>query len=176
MNANNQTIIGIIGVLIGIIFANLTYQLKILTLIILSLIFVSYSIIEFLIYTERADNILQILEINQDKNMRCLKISMVNNNLLEGLDLFKGIYETIINNSEFKEFGFQKIIILSVILSSHKEHNLHSNILVDNETSFEDYFHFVRNELDKYNTLQYGYHNEEIIRYIILAQPCLECG
>lgn len=125
--------------------------------------------LEFLIYSERGHNILQILEINKDRNMRCLKISMINNNLLDGETLFKGIYETIMNNLEFKEFGFQKIIILSVVLSSNKEQNLHSNILIDNDTTFDDYYSFVYNELEKYNTLQYGYHNEEIIRYVIKA-------
>jgi hypothetical protein len=33
--------------------------------------------------------------------MRCLKFSMINNNLLEGEELFKAIYETLMNNQDF---------------------------------------------------------------------------
>jgi len=157
----------ILSILFGLLFSVISYELRVLTILNLVLIFISMSIIEMFIYNEKDTSTLQILEINQDKNMRCLKISMVNDNLLDGEDLFRGIYETIMNNSEFLTFGFQKIIILSVILASNKEHNLHSNILIDNETTFDDYYLNVYNELDKYNTLQYGYHNEEIIRYVI---------
>ena len=84
---------------------------------------------------------------------------------LEKQSNFLAFCSLLVSENDF----LQKIIILSVVLSSNKEHNLHSNILVDNETSFDDYYHFVCNELDKYNTLQYGYHNEEIIRYVIKA-------
>jgi hypothetical protein len=94
---------------------------------------------------------------------------MVNNSLLEGEDLFKGIYKTLMNNKDFLNFGFQKIIILSVVLLSDTEHNLHSNILITNDTTFEEYHSTISHELAKYNNLQYGYHNETISRYVILA-------
>ena len=130
----------------------------------------SFLLIEFLIHKGLNSNKdLQILEINQDRNMRCLKITLVNNNLLEGEDLFKGIYKTLMNNKTFLNFGFQKIIILSVVLVSEKEHNLHSNILINNDTTFNEYYKAISHELDRYNNLQYGYHNEEISRYVMLA-------
>lgn len=101
--------------------------------------------------------------------MRCLKITMINNNLLEGEDLFKGIYKTLMNNKEFLKFGNQKIIILSVVLLTESEHNLHSNILINNDTTFEEYHSTISHELANYNNLQYGYHNEAISRYVVLA-------
>jgi len=101
--------------------------------------------------------------------MRCLKITMVNNNLLEGEELFKGIYTTLMNNKEFLNFGYQKIIILSVVLISETEHNLHSNILINNNTTFKEYHSTISHELANYNNLQYGYHNEAISRYVVLA-------
>jgi len=112
---------------------------------------------------------LQILEIKTNKNMRCLNITMVNNNLLEGEELFKGIYTTLMSNKDFLNFGYQKIIILSVVLLSESEHNLHSNILINNDTTFGEYYSTISHELSKYNNLQYGYHNEAISRYVILA-------
>lgn len=103
--------------------------------------------------------LLQILEVNFDRNLRCLKISIVNNHLLEDEELFRGIYNTIFNNDEFIKFGYHKIIILSVVLVSDKEHSLHSNILINNYTSFEEYYNILKNELDRYNNLAHGYHN-----------------
>jgi hypothetical protein len=94
---------------------------------------------------------------------------MVNNNNLEGENLFKGIYTTLMNNKTFLNFGFQKIIILTVVLFSDSEHNLHSNILISNDTTFGEYYSTISHELDKYNNLQYGYHNETISRYVMLA-------
>jgi hypothetical protein len=112
---------------------------------------------------------LQILEINRDRNLRSLNISMVNNNLLEDEYLFRAIFKTIYNNEEFLNFGYYKIIILSVVLVSDKEHSLHSNILINNETTFEEYYSFIKNELDRYNNLAHGYHNELISRFIVKA-------
>jgi hypothetical protein len=123
----------------------------------------------FNIISPQVDVTLEILEINQNRNMRCLKVTMVNNNLLEGEELFKGIYKTLMENKDFLNFGFQKIIILSVVLVTDKEYNLHSNVLINNESSFNEYYSTISHELDRYNNLQYGYHNEEISRYVMLA-------
>ena len=73
------------------------------------------------------------------------------------------------NSKEFLNFGNQKIIILSVVLISESEHNLHSNVLINNDTTFEEYYSTISHELSKYNNLQYGYHNESISRYTMLA-------
>ena len=80
------------------------------------LYFISFTLIYTLIYFNKDITPLQILEINTNKNMRCLKITMINNNSLEGEYLFKGIYKTLMNSKEFLNFGNQKIIILSVVL------------------------------------------------------------
>lgn len=50
---------------------------------------------------------------------------------------------------------------------TEKEHNLHSNILINNDTTFEEYYDEVQPELSKYNNLQYGYHNESITTFVI---------
>jgi hypothetical protein len=87
---------------------------------------------------------LQVLEINEDKNLRCLKISMINKDLLSDTELFKGIHNTIINLEEFINFSYNKIIILSVVLMSEKEHSLHSNIYINNDTTFEQYYDTIK--------------------------------
>jgi hypothetical protein len=101
--------------------------------------------------------------------MRYLKFVMVNNQNLEGEQLFRGIYSTLMLNKEFINFGFQKIIILSVILANNQEHNLHCNILINNDTTFEQYYDLISQDLNKYNNLQYGYHDEEIVTFVMLS-------
>jgi hypothetical protein len=171
----------LIGILIGILISYLTTIIgdynPLISLLDISpflyilalLYFLSFSIIELLIFNNKEESSLQILEVKTDNNMRCLKVTMVNNSLLEGEELFKGIYTTLMNNKDFLNFGFQKIIILSVVLVSDSEHNLHSNILINNDTTFNEYHSTISHELDKYNNLQYGYHNESISRYVMLA-------
>jgi hypothetical protein len=167
---NNSTILTIsliFNLLILFTFLPLTFNY--IFLLTFSLILLSFLLIEILTTQNLEGRELQILEINQNKNMRCLKITMVNNNLLEGDELFKGIYKTLMNNKDFLKFGFQKIIILSVVLASDQEYNLHSNILINNNTTFKEYYSTISHELERYNNLQYGYHNELISRYQILT-------
>jgi hypothetical protein len=131
----------LIGILIGFIIStlpNFMFKLSIGSLlelqlagyIIALLYFISFTLIEVLIFNNKEILTLQILEVKRNKNMRNISIIMVNNNLLEGKDLFKGIYNTLLTNKEFLNLGFQKIIILSVVLISESEHNL------NNEKSF----------------------------------------
>jgi hypothetical protein len=162
----------LIGVIVGLLFSQLEviYLLdfsQVLLYFLAVLYFFNFTIIEVLIFNNKPISTLQILEVKTNKNMRCLNITMVNNNLLEGEELFKGIYTTLMNNKEFLNFGNQKIIILSVVLISESEHNLHSNVLINNDTTFEQYYSTISHELSKYNNLQYGYNNES--RYMILA-------
>jgi hypothetical protein len=40
-------------------------------------------------------------------------------------------------------------------------------ILINNITTFNEYYDIIKNQLDRYNNLQYGYHNEQISRFLI---------
>jgi len=99
--------------------------------------------------------------------MRSLNITMSNPYLLEGQWLFKAIYNTLITNDEFLEFGFQKIIILSCTLDDNKTYNLHSNILISNDTTFEEYYLSVEKYLTHYYNLEYGYNFENITTFTV---------
>ena len=167
----NNTNIFIISILFNIflLFSLLPVDFRFVIMISISLIILSLILTELFTSKTSENNCLQILEINHDKNMRCLKIIMVNNILLEGEALFHAIYNTLMNNKDFLNFGFQKIIILSVVLTTEQEYNLHSNILINNNSSFKEYYSNISHELNRYNDLQYGYHNEEISRYKILC-------
>lgn len=116
-NINPQLVIGLI---LGIIVMELPLEYRfLLALIVCPLIIMLIFIEIIIIFNQRSYN-LKVLDVNLDKNMRCLKISMINNNLLEDEKLFRGVYNTIMNLNEFKDFGYNKIIILSVILANWK--------------------------------------------------------
>lgn len=168
-NKNNNTNITtiVIYLMLGYSLSFFPYDLTILILLNAYFIFISFILIY--IFSYKFLPLLNILETNYDFNMRCLKLTMINNYYLLGEQLFKGIYQTLKSNNEFNKFGFQKIIILSVTLANNTEYNLHSNILIDNDTTFEDYYLNVSKDLSNYNNLEYGYHNEEILRYNILC-------
>ncbi len=168
----------IIGIAIGLVISNISGYNQIINILnyigvllyfLALLYFLSFTLIEILINQNKIPSLLQILRLHQDLNMRSLNIEMVNKNNLESKELFKGIYTTLMSNKEFINFGYQKIIILSVILATNQEHNLHCNILINNETTFEQYYDLVSNDLSNYYNLEYGYHNEEILRYIVLC-------
>lgn len=163
-NINQQFLIGLI---IGSALILIPEEYRYLLGLIICPIILMLAFIDLIIMLYKKSDNLQVLEINQDKNMRCMKIFMVNNNLLEDQNLFRGIYNTIMYLEEFKNFSYDKIIILSVILATDKEHNLHSNILINNDTTFEKYYEEVQPELSVYNNLQYGYHNESISKFVI---------
>ena len=183
MNKNINIIIIIIFTIIIFLLGNISSKILDLTnieynlilgctvIVIVTSILIKLGILKHKYITNESETIdkLQVLEINEDKNLRCLKISMINKSLLSDTELFKGIHNTIMNLDEFINFSYNKIIILSVVLMSEKEHSLHSNIFINNDTTFEQYYLTIRDQLDRYNNLQHGYHNEQISRFVIKA-------
>jgi hypothetical protein len=65
------------------------------------LYFLSFTLIELLIYHNKELSTLNLLEVKPNNNMRCLTLTMENETLLSGEELFKEIYNTIISNEEF---------------------------------------------------------------------------
>ena len=163
----------LIGIILGIIIMKLPYEILILfsydLLVLLYfsslLIFISFCLVYILIMRNKIIIKLNVLELSYDRSMRSLDITLSNPNLLEDKELFESIYQTLFNLPEFKQFGYDKILILSCSLASGQIYNLHSNILINNNTSFDTYYNTLEKELTNYNNLQYGYHNEAIINY-----------
>jgi hypothetical protein len=158
------------GLSVGFLFSILNLDIKILITLNTFLILLSLSL-SIALSDVKLNNpiVMKLLNINQNKNLRYLKFSMVNSENLDGEDLFRAIYKTLFENNEFLEFGFNKIIILSVTLESEQENNLHSNVLVNNDTIFEQYYESISKDLTKYQTLKYGYNDEDIIRFNMLV-------
>ena len=53
------------------------------------------------------------------------------------------------NNDKFRDFGFYKIIIITAIVNS-SEYNFHHNVLITNNTSFEDYYNEVKDVINSH--------------------------
>jgi len=62
-----------------------------------------------------------------------------NQKLLEKQDLFFQIYMFLVTNKTFLEFGEYKVVIVNGKVNNNS-FNLHHNILIKNETSFEEYW------------------------------------
>ena len=167
---NIKTIVLLLsGLSLGLSFSILNLDIKILITLNTFLILLSLAFTLAFSEIDESLRVMKLIETNHNKNLRCVKFSMVNSNNLEGEELFEAIYKTLFSNKDFIESGFKKIIILSVTLESGQEYNLHSNILIDNETQFDEYYHYASEELSNYHNLQYGYHNEAVLRYNMLV-------
>jgi hypothetical protein len=163
-------------ILVFVIGLLITSSLKIVIALSIFIIFISLCLIDLIISISEFyfSNIsLKILEIKYDKSMRSLSIIMINNELLdENEDLFRGIYSSLIHCDEFNNFGNDKIIILSCVLEDNKEYNLHSNVLINKDTTFEEYYNSISNDLDNYSNLQYGYNSIGIVKFIVKVWDC----
>jgi hypothetical protein len=58
--------------------------------------------------------------------------------MLENKALFKGIYLYLMTNKNFLKFGERKIIITTGKIKN-ETFNLHHNILIKNDNTFEEY-------------------------------------
>ena len=63
---------------------------------------------------------------------------MNNDKLLEKKDLFNAIYLFLMNNQDFLNFGERKVIIIMGKIKN-ETFNLHHNILIKNNNTFEEY-------------------------------------
>jgi len=63
--------------------------------------------------------------------------------LLDSHYSLKGIYNALMDDQRFYEFGSRKVIIITAI-HNNSEFNFHHNILIKNDTSFEEYYNKVK--------------------------------
>lgn len=171
-NNINTLAVLLLGIFIGMVtlYGLLIFNdLLVLLYLNILIIFISHIVIQILIIIVRytTPQNLKVLKVSHSKTMRCLNITLLNPNLLEDKNLFRSIYQTIFTRDEFLNFGYNKIIILSCLLANDQVVQLHSNILINNDTSFETYYNEMRNKIDNYDNLMYGYHNETVISYTV---------
>ena len=89
------------------------------------------------------DSFITISEIHYSENGRYLKYVVYNNKLLDNLDVLYPIFNTLINNETFINFGYNKIIFITAIIEE-QIFSFHHNVLINNDTSFENYYNKVK--------------------------------
>jgi deoxyhypusine synthase len=102
------------------------------------------NIINIIINKLTKNNNLTISSIIHNDSGRFYQYYLTNNKLLSHKEVLNGIYNTLISDETFKNFGKYKVIIISAIYEK-QEVNFHPNILLTNNTSFEEYYNKVKN-------------------------------
>lgn len=147
----------------------ITFDTINVVIIVILMMWIPFALLDLLIYVENytKNRVLQLLSVDYSKSLRSLDFTMSNPELIEGKQLFRAIYNTLMFSEDFIEFGVNKIIILSCTLMDNKNYNLHANTLINNETSFEDYYSTIESSLSNYYNLEHGYNFENIARFIV---------
>lgn len=101
-----------------------------------------------------AEDNLILIRTSQHTLGRNINFILSNHKLLESKDLFFKIYMFLFTNKKFLEFGEYKVIIVHGRIKDIT-FNLHHNVLIKNETSFEDYWNKIEDALE--NIYEKGY-------------------
>ena len=90
---------------------------------------------------------------------RYIRYTVVNNKSLEVKELLRLVYNRLITDSSFRNFGEKKVIIINATTNLSGEEGLHPNVFITNTTTFEDYYSRIIN----YINYQLIYDNYEVI-------------
>ena len=88
---------------------------------------------------------LQLLSLTFNQSGRFLIFHFINNELRDYEDVLRLIFNSLRSNEDFTKFGNNKVIIVSCIVNG-QEYSFHHNVLINNDTTFEEYY----NEVVKY--------------------------
>jgi len=112
------------------------------------------------------NNNLNIISLNYNENGRYYQYILSNKDLLNHQDVLKSIYNTLMSDDKFINFGKYKVIIVSGI-SNDEEFNFHHNVLITNNSSFEQYYDKVKYIISTH--FEYGYPIDTIPYFKILV-------
>lgn len=91
----------------------------------------------------------------RDSNERKLIFSVINKKLLPPKEFLEKMHATIMSNNDFLNFGEYKIIMLNVISNTNNSegivnqmvHSFHINVLIKNNSTFDDYWNQIKDNL-----------------------------
>jgi hypothetical protein len=86
---------------------------------------------------------LNVIGIETSKKDRCLSLLLSNNNLITYKDALQAIFNTLKTNDKFIIFGKNKIIYVTGIYENI-EFALHSNVYINNDTTFNEYYDSIK--------------------------------
>jgi hypothetical protein len=93
---------------------------------------------------------LTLIRISRNTLGRNITFVLNNNKMLENKALFNAIYLYLMTNKDFLKFGEHKVIIVNGKIKN-ETFNLHHNILIKNNTTFEEYWDKIKDIImDRY--------------------------
>jgi hypothetical protein len=107
---------------------------------------------------------LNLYATNYITNGKFYEFRMDNSELLDIDDSIKAMFNTLINNETFRNFGINKIVFITALFNG-TERSLHSNIHMTNDTTFDQYYAKVSDYISKH--YEEGYKVEVIDEFII---------
>ena len=90
---------------------------------------------------------LKLIKSTFNDSGRFYTFHFANNQLKKSKDLLRSIYVSLMNNQTFIEFGKFKIIIVTSIIDG-QERAFHHNVLITNDTTFDQYYKQVEPHLN----------------------------
>ncbi len=141
--------------------------------VICSILLMSYY--SFILYLTKKEftskESLQVLKVEYSKNLRCLKFNLHNEYLLEGKELAEAIFNCLMNNKRFIKFCHTKVILVNgVNVEMNLKFNFHHNILINNDTTFEEYYNKVSNIINHhYENGEHGYLSTVVNQLTVLV-------
>jgi hypothetical protein len=147
--------------------------LDFLNLLVVKGLTVVINILRYIIYiliyiTSKLDTkkAMTILYTAYNDNGRYLLYSLSNNNLSNRKKVLYNIYTSLMSDERFRSFGNKKVIIVSGIVDGN-EFNFHHNILISNNTTFEEYYNNVKNIIN--NLYDEGYQVDVIPSFKVMV-------
>jgi len=125
-----------------ILFLTLIFNLK--KILILLLEFITKKSFKAINYLKRNNNI-KFGTIVYDEKGRFLQFFIENTNLLPHKEALKAIYEKLMSNEEFLNFGRKKVILLFSKLDNGSTITFHPNVFISNNTTFDEYYKSIEN-------------------------------
>jgi hypothetical protein len=113
----------------------------------------------------RTESPISILSISHHEKGRFL-VYILNNNLLQAhKEVLRSIYLTLMTNKRFLSFGKKKVIIITALTNDGGEFSYHHNVLLTNDTSFEEYYDSVKEIIN--TNYEHGYQMDVVPRFKI---------
>ena len=97
--------------------------------------------------------------------MRFLNFTFVNKGLVDQKQSSEIIFNQLKTMDRFLDFGKNKVVIVSASIERERDYTYHQNVLINNETTFEDYYKQIENHINSANKL--GYKIEIINRFSV---------
>lgn len=114
-------------------------------------------------------NLMPVVKITVGEADRMLIFHIVNSELLSGKDMMESLFYTLQNNPYFTSFGSYRVMF-PVAFMDESEYAYHRNVVITNETTFEDYWSRVKHYVNEvYISGEYGYSHSVVNHFEVLV-------